>query len=131
MQVNDLKEARLEKLKKIRELGWNPYAPSYDKKHTVKETLESEGKNVQTAGRLMSFREHGNIAFADLKDETGKVQIFFQKKLLGEEYKNLKLLDIGDFVGVEGDVIRTIAGEISIAPTSYTLLSKATLPLPS
>ena len=50
---------------------------------------------------------------------------------MGEEYKNLKLLDIGDFVGVEGDVIRTIAGEISIAPTSYTLLSKATLPLPS
>jgi lysyl-tRNA synthetase class 2 len=131
MQANDLREARLEKLKKIKELRWNPYAPSYEKTHSIKEVLANEGNRVKTAVRITSFREHGNIAFADLKDETGKIQIFFQKKLLGEEYKNIRLLDIGDFIGVEGEVGKTVAGEISILPDNYILLSKATLPLPS
>lgn len=132
MDNDNLKNERLKTLEKIKEVGWNPYAPSFDKKHTIAETVKSEGKTVKTAGRMVSFRTHGNIAFADLKDETGKIQIFFKKDLLGKEaYKNLKLLDIGDFIGVEGEVIRTIAGEISIAPTSYTLLSKALQPLPS
>lgn len=129
--LNKLKKARLEKLAKIKELGWDPYAASFDKTHMVTEALESEGKIVKTAGRLYSLREHGNIAFANLKDETGKIQIFFQKKLLGDEYKNIKLLDIGDFIGVEGEVVKTTAGEISIAPTSFTLLTKALNPLPS
>lgn len=131
MDENKLKKARLEKLEKIKELGWNPYAASYDKKHTVKEAQESLGKTVKTAGRLYSLREHGNIAFADLKDETGRIQVFFQKKLLEDDYKNIKLLDVGDFVGVEGEVVKTTAGEISIAPTSYTLLTKSLIPLPS
>ena len=131
MDEQNFKKARLEKLEKIKELGWNPYAASYEKKQTIKEALESEGKPAKTAGRLYSFREHGNIAFADLKDETGKIQIFFQKKLLGDEYKNIKLLDIGDFIGVEGEVVKTTAGEISIAPSSYALLTKSLIPLPS
>ncbi|HVZ12388.1 MAG TPA: lysine--tRNA ligase [Patescibacteria group bacterium] len=129
---NQYKKIKLEKLEKIRELGWNPYAASYDKKNTIKEASESDlGKVVKTAGRLYSFREHGNIAFADLKDETGSVQVFFQKKLLGDDFKNVKLLDIGDFIGVEGEIVKTIAGEISIAPTSYTLLTKSIATLPS
>ena len=78
----NFKKAREEKLQKIKELGWNPYAASYEKKHMISEARESEGKTVKTAGRLYSLREHGNIAFADLKDETGRIQIFFQKKLL-------------------------------------------------
>lgn len=132
MKTSNLEEARLEKLKKIKEIGWNPYAASYPKTHVISDALKSEGKVVKTAGRIMSFREHGNIAFADLKDETGKIQIFFRKNLLGDKaYKNLKLLDIGDFIGVTGEVVRTVAGEISIAPTSYALLTKALLPLPS
>lgn len=131
MQTNDLKESRLEKLKKINEIGWNAYAHSYEKTHSVKDSLEKEGQKVKTAGRIMSFREHGNIAFANLKDETGKIQVFFQKKLLGDDYKNIKLLDIGDFLGIEGEVGKTIAGEISIMPTAFSLLSKATQPLPS
>lgn len=131
MDDQDFRRARLEKLEKIKELGWNPFAPSYEKKQSVKEAGEMEGQVVKTAGRLYSLREHGNIAFADLKDETGKIQIFFQKKLLGDEFKNIRLLDIGDFIGVEGEVVKTTAGEISIAPTSYTLLTKALTPLPS
>ena len=128
---DNLKNERLEKLKKIRALGWNPYPANFDKKQTITHCLKSLGKTVKTAGKIFSYREHGNISFADLKDETGKIQIFFQKKLLGENYKNLKLLDIGDYLGVEGEVVKTTAGEISIAPTSYTLLTKSLLPLPS
>lgn len=131
MQDTDFRKVRLEKLEKIKALGWNPYASSFDKKYTISEALKSEGKVVKTAGKIFSYREHGNIAFADLKDESGKIQIFFQKKLLGESYKILKLLDIGDYIGVEGEVIKTTAGEISITPTSYTLLTKSLSPLPS
>jgi len=129
---NNLKQERIKALEKIKELGWNPYAPSFDKKQSISDALKSKGKIVKTAGRIYSFRTHGNIAFADLKDETGKIQIFFKKDLLGKEnYKNLKYLDVGDIIGVEGEVVVTIAGEISIAPTSYALLTKALLPLPS
>lgn len=131
MEEPNFRKIRLEKLKKIKALGWNPYPASFDKKQTIADALKSLNKKVKTAGKIFSYREHGNIAFADLKDESGKIQIFFQKKLLGENYKNLKLLDIGDYIGVEGEVIKTTAGEISIAPTSYTLLTKSLLPLPS
>src|SRR3989344_9231208 len=131
MDNDNLKKERIKALEEIKKIGWNPYSPSYDKKHSISDAIKSEGKVVKTAGRMFSFRTHGNIAFADLKDETGKIQIFFQKKLLGDEtYKKLTLLDVGDFVGVEGEVVKTVAGEISIAPTSYALLTKALLPLP-
>lgn len=129
--AQNLREERLKKLEKIREIGWNPYPSSYDKKQMIKETREMEGKEVKTAGKLFSFRTHGNIAFADLKDETGKIQLFFKKDVLGvEEYKRLTLLDIGDYIGVEGTVLKTTAGEISIVPTKYTLLSKSLQQLP-
>lgn len=131
MQETNFKKIRLEKLGKIKALGWNPYPASFDKKQAVADCLRSLGKTVKTAGKIFSYREHGNIAFADLKDESGKIQIFFQKKLLDENYKNLKLLDIGDYLGVEGQVVKTTAGEISIAPTSYTLLTKSLRPIPS
>lgn len=130
--VNKLVKARLEKLEKIKQLGIDPYPASVKRTHTVPDVLISEGKTVAVAGRIVSFREHGNIAFANLKDERGKIQIFFQKKLLGpESYKNIKLLDIGDFIQVEGEVVKTIAGEISIAPVSWQLLTKSIRPIPS
>ena len=131
MEESNLRKVRLEKLKKLRELGINPYPSSFPKTHTISDSLKSLGKKVKTAGKIFSYREHGNIAFADLKDETGKIQIFFQKKLLGGQYKNIELLDLGDFIGVEGKVVKTIAGEISIAPTSFVLLTKSLSPLPS
>ncbi|MBP6881972.1 MAG: lysine--tRNA ligase [Candidatus Levybacteria bacterium] len=132
MDDTELIKIRKEKLEKIKALGWNPYAHSYDKTHMVAQALASEGSVVKSAGKLFSFREHGNIAFADLVDESGKIQLFFRKDLLGvEAFKNLSLLDIGDIIGVEGEVMKTVAGEISIAPTAYTLLSKSIRQLPS
>ena len=129
--AQSLREERLKKLEKIRELGMNPYPSSYEKKQMIEQVREMEGKTVKTAGKLFSFRTHGNIAFADLKDESGKIQLFFKKDTLGEEtYKRLSLLDIGDYIGVEGTVAKTTAGELSIIPTSYTLLCKSLQTLP-
>lgn len=129
--AQNLREERLKKLEKIREIGWNPYPSSFEKKQMVGQTREMEGKEVKTAGKLFSFRTHGNIAFADLKDESGKIQLFFKKDTLGEEaYARLSLLDVGDYIGVEGTVMKTTAGELSIMPTSYTLLSKSLQQLP-
>lgn len=132
MDESSLKKDRIETLNKIKLLGWNPYLPTFDKKNTIAEAINSEGETVKTAGRVFSWRTHGNITFADLKDETGKIQLFFKKDVLGKEaYENLKLIDVGDFIGVEGQVLKTTAGEISIAPTSFKLLTKALLPIPS
>jgi len=130
-EESNLKEIRLEKVERLRQMGINPYPYAFDKTHTVAQALQSEGQVIKTAGKIFSYREHGNIAFADLGDETGRIQIFFQKAKLGEEFKNLRLLDLGDFIGVEGEVGRTIAGEISIIPTKFELLSKSLRALPS
>jgi len=129
--AQNLRDERLKKLEKIREIGWNPYPSSFEKKQMIGEAVKMEGQVVKTAGKLFSFRTHGNIAFADLKDESGKIQLFFKKDTLGVEiYKQLSLLDVGDYIGVEGIVAKTTAGEISIIPTSYTILCKSLQQLP-
>jgi len=129
---DNIREEHLKKLEKIKALGINPYPANFDKKQTIAQTREMEGKTVKTAGKLFSFRTHGDITFADLKDETGKIQLFFKKTELGDEkYNNLNLLDIGDYLGVEGSVSTTKAGELSIIPTNYVFLSKSILPLPN
>jgi lysyl-tRNA synthetase class 2 len=125
-----LLKIRRDKLNKLKEIGVNAYPSSTKRTHSIKEAINSEGKIISAAGRILSLREHGNIAFANLVDESGKIQIFFQKKLLGDKFKLLKLLDIGDFIQAEGEVIRTVAGEISIAPTSIQLLTKSLRPIP-
>lgn len=130
-QIDSIKRDRLEKLKKIRKIGWDPYVSKFDKKHTIAECIKREGDTVKTAGKIYSYRTHGEIAFADLKDETGKIQIFFRKSVLrSEAFSNLRLLDVGDYIGVEGEVAKTKTGEISIVPTQYKLLTKSLRPLP-
>ncbi len=124
-------QARKDKLKKIRDLQIEAYASKFERKQTVGEAYAMLGQDVVTAGKVVSLRTHGNITFADLKDETGKIQLFFKRDLLGsEKFDNLDLLDIGDFIGVEGNVSKTVAGEISIIPTEYILLTKSLRPLP-
>jgi lysyl-tRNA synthetase class 2 len=125
-----IRKRRIEKLEKLRHLGINPYPSSFEKKHTCSQARKSLGKRVKTAGRIMSFRVHGNISFANLADETAEIQLFFQKKILDEQYKLLKLIDVGDFLGVEGKVIKTKTGEISIEVRSFQLLAKSLRPLP-
>jgi lysyl-tRNA synthetase class 2 len=124
---------RKRKINELKEAGINPYPHSFERKNTCLECLNSdEGTKVQTAGRLMTKRDLGKIAFANLADESGTIQLAFQEGETSEETKNFfkKYLDTGDFVGVEGKVILTKTGQISILVKKLVVLSKAVLPLP-
>ncbi len=126
------KEDRLLKLKEIKSQGINPYPSKINfKRVDISEALDKEGKEVGVAGRILGWRGHGNVIFADLVDESGKMQAFFQKKNLGEDFKPLKLIDIGDFIAVYGKVIKTVAGEISVDVSKFQMLTKALRQLPS
>ena len=131
---------RREKLTKLKELGINPYpAPLYPVNTTSNDVLNhyEEGKEVIVAGRLMSLRVQGKASFATLQDSVGTVQLYFNrdemcpnedKTLYNEVFK--KLLDLGDFIGVEGYMFITKMGEKTIAVKNFTLLSKVLRPLP-
>jgi len=126
-----IKKERVQKANQLRELGIDPYPHSYHKKHTCAQTRKRMGKGAQTAGRIKSIRKHGRIAFVDLMDSSGQIQLWFQEKGLGKkEYKLLNLLDVGDFLGAKGKVIKTKAGEITLEVESFKLLTKSVLPLP-
>lgn len=133
-----LRQVRVEKTDKLRELGENPYPYKFNVTHyagPLQEDyahLENEAKTtdvVQVAGRVMSNRNTG--MFIDLQDVTGKIQIFSHKDHLNEHtLKVLKLVDLGDWIGVKGIVRRTKRGELTINAQEFSILSKALLPLP-
>ncbi len=140
MQLSEQEVVRREKLAKLRELGINPYPadlyPLNINSKQIKQDFE-EGKKVVIAGRLMSRRIQGKASFAELQDSEGRVQVYFNrdeictgddKTLYNEVYK--KLLDIGDFVGIEGELFKTQVGETTVMVKNFTLLSKALKPLP-
>ncbi|MBN1326075.1 lysine--tRNA ligase [Candidatus Falkowbacteria bacterium] len=129
----DERKIRLEKMQKMMAEGINPYPSKFEKKQSLAQAKESKiGAKIKTAGRLMTKREMGKICFCHLQDETIRMQIVLQQEKAGEsEYKFfLKNIDMGDFIGVEGEIFKTKKGEISILVKKYTLLSKAILPLP-
>ena len=140
MQLSEQEIVRREKLSKLRELGINPYpANLYPVNHTSKQIKAAyqEGKKVIIAGRLMSRRIQGKASFAEVQDSHGRVQVYFNrdeictgedKSKYNEVYK--KLLDIGDFIGIEGELFTTKVGEISVRVKEFTLLSKSLKPLP-
>jgi lysyl-tRNA synthetase class 2 len=130
--MSDLRQQRLDKLQKIKDLGINPYPqPNLANKNTCQEALESLEKKVTLAGRVMSLRGHGKILFADLVDRTGKIQLFFQAKNLDKNDLNrCKLLDIGDIISLSGKVFKTQAGEITVDVTEFQILAKNLRPLP-
>jgi lysyl-tRNA synthetase class 2 len=124
---------RLRKLKELKEEGVNPYPSKTDKKQTCAECLKSKIKaKVKTAGRLMTKRDLGKIAFSNLKDGTGEIQIVLQEGSTPEKERNLfkKYLDSGDFAEVEGEIFKTKTNQISILVKDIKLLSKSILPLP-
>lgn len=132
--ISELKKVRLEKEEKLKELGINVHPERYEVTHSLKDSrnLPDGTKNVRVAGRVMSKRKMGKISFMDLSDIEGKIQLVFKRDDLGEEtYKLLhSTVDIGDFIGVEGDVFTTQAGEKSIQVLKYEFLGKAIRPLP-
>lgn len=140
MQLSEQEIIRREKLDALRNLGINPYpANLYPVDHTSKQVKNdfSEGKQVVAAGRLMSIRDQGKAAFAQIQDSKGRVQVYINrdeicpgedKTLYTEVFK--KLIDLGDFVGVKGELFTTQVGEKSIRVKELTLLSKTLRPLP-
>jgi len=135
---NQFREARLAKLEKIRELGLEPYPSTFKERDNIQSIVnqyqhledgEETSDNVVISGRIMSIRNSG--MFIDLHGVNGKIQVFSHKNYIQEEFLPLlKLLDIGDFIGVEGYVRKTPRGELTINSQSITMLGKALLPLP-
>jgi lysyl-tRNA synthetase class 2 len=133
---NEFTAERIKKLNKLYELGVNPYPYSYkDITHTkdIYDNFENikEEQQFALAGRIMLIRRMGNATFANIVDEKGSIQIFLSKNLIGAEgYKILKLIDIGDIIGIDGTVFKTQTGEITIKASKFELLSKSIRTLP-
>ena len=156
--LEKLRRVRIEKLEKIKKLGIDPYPAKSNKKQSITTCLKSQGQKVQTAGRIVALRSHGGSTFADLVDESGKIQLFFSDRQLSSFARPLRLgieasplrlgieasearratvnrqllalLDIGDFISVLGKVDKTQAGQITIFVESFSLLTKSLRPIP-
>ena len=137
VDINEQMQVRIDKMHKISEHGWLPFGHKFvwthhteDIRAQFKDDAEEELK-VQAAGRVMAIRGHGKTCFLDVQDKTGRIQVYVRKDILGEEnYALIKLMDIGDIVGITGVVFRTHMGELSIKADSLEMLSKALRPLP-
>ncbi len=124
---------RIRKIKELEKEKIDVYPSKFEKKNLVEECLKAKlGTKIKTAGRLITKRDLGKIAFAKLRDGTGDIQLFFQEEKTPEKIFNFfkKYIDAGDFTGVEGEIIKTKTGEISILVKKIEILSKAILPLP-
>ena len=109
---------RIEKLSKLKELGFEPYPHKYERTHTSIEIINNfddlEDKEVSISGRVMALRKMGKASFIHIMDAFGQIQIFIKKDTIGEKvYEAFKLIDIGDFIGINGIVFKTKTKEIS------------------
>ena len=133
--LKQIMDFRVEKLDALREAGINPYPVKFDPSHSsafIKSNYnEIEGKTVKIAGRIMALRKMGKASFSQIMDSEGRIQFFIRRDDVGDEsYSCFKLLDIGDYVGVEGFVFTTKTGEISIHTSALSVLAKSIRPLP-
>lgn len=134
-ELNHVMRARREKLEALAALGVAPFAYSYDRTHGCGAALPllgeaEQGPTVRVAGRLVALRGHGKTIFAHVADDTGRIQLYFKKDVLGEAFALVELFDLGDVVGVEGYLFRTRTGEVTVHVTQATLLAKSLRPLP-
>ena len=135
-ELHELKRIRREKLAELQSAGADPYQQvRFERDHHTVDIHEHfdelEGKTVRLAGRMMSKRIMGKASFSDLSDRYGRLQLYIKRDNVGDEvYKGYKKFDIGDIIGVSGEVFRTQKGEISVAVHELTLLSKNLAPLP-
>ena len=141
--MKELRQERLNKLEQIKELGLNPYPAETNRTHMIAEIVNNfdamEGQNVQITGRITGIRKFGKLAFIVLRDFSGTIQLFIQANNIAETskegnligIKDLNLLDSGDFVQANGEVIRSKTGEISVATKELKLLTKSLRPMPT
>ncbi len=141
MELNDLERQRLDKLNRLREAGHEPYPHRSYRTHSIAQAISAFTTAEETAttppivtvaGRLVSNRVMGKIAFAHIEDSSAKMQLFLRRDELGEQTYQLykKAFDLGDFIEAEGSVVRTRTGEISVLVTQLRMLAKAITPLP-
>ena len=135
IELNTVMKARREKFHKIKKLGIDPYPANFNRTHlatkivTDFETLSEV--EVTIAGRIMALRPHGKTTFGHIEDASGRIQFYLKKDFVGEEvYELIKLLDLGDIIGIKGTVFKTRTGEITVKGASVNLLSKTLRPLP-
>ena len=135
-----ISKQRLEKLAKIRQLGFDPYPRVYHRTHTAEQAVallkqqeesKAETAEISLAGRIMARRGMGKVSFLDIRDSTGKIQLLYRKDTFNDKDNDLfQELDIGDFIGARGTLIRTKSGEPTIQLSAFNLLSKSLQPLP-
>jgi len=131
-RLDEVRAARIEKLNRLRALGVDPYPASFPDREPVAQARErGEGAAARVAGRLVLLRPHGGSTFANLRDASGTLQLQFRRDVLGDDrYAMTKLLDVGDFVGVEGPLFTTKTGELTVEVRDFALLTKSLRPLP-
>ena len=139
---DELVQARLGKLESLRNRGIDPYPRNYERTHTAQEAIEhfesvefsgegeSEIDHVSIGGRVTALRGMGRVTFCDILDGSGRIQVMFRSNALGDEYQTLDYVDIGDWMGVSGSMIRTRTGEVTVQASSFTILCKTLRPLP-
>ena len=137
MSLAELMAQRREKLARWRALGQEPYAYRAEPTHHAAQLLalgeavtETPGERVRIAGRIMTLRGHGKAGFGHVQDVSGSIQVYFRADQLGEQFARYELLDVGDWVTVEGPLFRTRTGEITVRADALELLAKAMRPLP-
>lgn len=136
-EINEQMQVRIDKMHKIEEHGWKPFGYRFLYTHRAADIaaqfdeLSEKETEVKMAGRIMAIRGHGKTCFMDMQDKTGRIQVYVRKDIIGEEnYALIKLMDIGDTVGITGTAFRTHMGELSIKANSVEMLSKSLRPLP-
>ena len=139
-KLDRIAKQRQQKLDRIRARGINPYPYGYHRSHTTQQAIalleQQEGPSkipppvVNIAGRIMANRPMGKASFLDIHDSSGKIQLYFRRDLLAEDYKLLKDIDIGDIIGASGKLLRTKSGEPTLEVDKFTLLAKSLQPLP-
>ena len=133
LSTNELREQRIENMRKLEELGYPPFGKSYADTIPIAniESEFEEGKKVRLAGRLVSRRIMGKSSFAHIQENGCRFQVYAKKNVIGEdEFAAFKILDIGDIIGVEVELFVTRTGEQTLKIESWVLLSKSLLPLP-
>jgi lysyl-tRNA synthetase class 2 len=137
--LNFVQKARREKLDQLIARGIAPFAYRFERSHSAAAAAaalpanasDDHGPEVQLAGRIVAWRGHGKTAFAHLADDSGRIQLYFKKDVLGDAaFAAVELLDVGDIVGVHGPLFRTRTGEVTVRVDRYELLAKSLRPLP-
>ena len=136
-KIEELRQVKIQKLEQLKALGIDPYPADSKRTHQIGVALSSfddlsaSKEPVSLVGRIRSIRTHGKLAFFDLEDESGRIQLLFRQEALNDQFKIIDLLDLGDFLEAQGVLMLSKTGQKSVEVTSFRLLAKSLLPIPS